>query len=418
MTALRFCFVTTFYPPHNFGGDGIGVQRWARALVRRGHEVTVVYDSDCYDTMSPLPAAAPDESDGVHVRRVRSLFGPASLLLTHQLGRPVLNARALRRALGQNEFDVIHYHNISMVGGPGVLGVGSALKLYTAWEHWLVCPTHVLWRHGRERCSGRECVRCTVRYHRPPQLWRYGEFFKRQLRHVNGFIALSEFSRRMHREFGFEPAMDVIPGFLPDDDGVQSPATSPSPHPRPYFFFAGRLEVIKGLDDIVPAFRDYPDADLLIAGDGEHRHELERLAAGSPRIKFLGRLPSEALEQYYAHAVATIVPSVGYETFGFVVIEAFRRGSPVLARRVGPLPELVDQCGGGATFETAAELLVSLRRMQYDPAWRDTLARCARRGFEERWSESAVVPRYFELIERLSSGTPARDRALAASAAS
>lgn len=417
MTPLRFCFVTTFYPPHNFGGDGIGVQRWARALVRRGHDVTVLYDSDCFETLSDKPAAAADPSDGVHVRRVRTGLGPLSLLLTHQLGRPVLNASAIRRAMGEQRFDVIHYHNISMVGGPGVLGVGTGLKLYTAWEHWLVCPTHVLWRHGRERCSGRECVRCTLRYHRPPQLWRYGQFFERQLQHVDGFIALSEFSRRMHRQFGFEHDMEVIPGFLPDDAGAPVIA-GPAPHPRPYFFFAGRLEVIKGLDDILPAFRDYPDADLLIAGDGDHRRELERIAGGSPRIKFLGRLRSDELERYYAHALATIVPSVGYETFGFVVIEAFRRGSPVLARRVGPLPELVDQCGGGATFETAAELLVALRRMQYDPAWRRSLAARAREGFEQRWSESAVVPRYFDLIERLSSRASSRERALIASGAS
>ena len=46
MPALRFCMVTTFYPPHSFGGDAIAVQRLARALVRRGHEVSVVSDRD------------------------------------------------------------------------------------------------------------------------------------------------------------------------------------------------------------------------------------------------------------------------------------------------------------------------------------------------------------------------------------
>src|ERR1700682_4580848 len=43
---LRFCFITTFYPPYNFGGDGIAVQRLARALIRRGHCVTVIHDVD------------------------------------------------------------------------------------------------------------------------------------------------------------------------------------------------------------------------------------------------------------------------------------------------------------------------------------------------------------------------------------
>ncbi len=43
MTGLRFAMITTFYPPHHFGGDAIFVQRLAQALARRGHSVDVIY---------------------------------------------------------------------------------------------------------------------------------------------------------------------------------------------------------------------------------------------------------------------------------------------------------------------------------------------------------------------------------------
>ena len=59
MKPLRFCFLTTFYPPYNFGGDGIGIQRFARGLVARGHEVTVVHDVDAHATLSSLSRLAP-----------------------------------------------------------------------------------------------------------------------------------------------------------------------------------------------------------------------------------------------------------------------------------------------------------------------------------------------------------------------
>jgi len=49
---LRFCFLTTFYPPFNFGGDGIGIQRLAQGLVRAGHRVTVLHDVDAYNALS------------------------------------------------------------------------------------------------------------------------------------------------------------------------------------------------------------------------------------------------------------------------------------------------------------------------------------------------------------------------------
>jgi hypothetical protein len=53
MRPLRFAMVTTFYPPFNFGGDGIAVQRLSRALVQRGHEVTVIHDVDAYRLLAP-----------------------------------------------------------------------------------------------------------------------------------------------------------------------------------------------------------------------------------------------------------------------------------------------------------------------------------------------------------------------------
>ncbi|HEU5153530.1 MAG TPA: glycosyltransferase, partial [Gemmatimonadales bacterium] len=189
MTGLRFCFLTTFYPPHNFGGDGIGVQRLARGLVKAGHQVTVVHDVDAYNLLhkGPEPAEV-QEPSGLEVVRLRSGLGSLSCLLTQQLGRPVVNGSRIRRVLDEGKFDVINFHNISLVGGPGLLAYGRALKLYMAHEHWLVCPTHVLWRHGREVCTGRECVRCQLHYRRPPQVWRNTGFLERQLHHVDAFI--------------------------------------------------------------------------------------------------------------------------------------------------------------------------------------------------------------------------------------
>jgi glycosyltransferase involved in cell wall biosynthesis len=174
-----------------------------------------------------------------------------------------------------------------------------------------------------------------------------------------------------------------------------------SPHHRPYFLFVGRLERIKGLDDVIPLFAHYDAADLIVIGDGTHRAALERLAAGNPRVHFLGALPQEALARYYAHAVAAVVPTVGFETFGFVVIEAFRHGTPALVRRIGPLPELIDASGGGETFETPAELVSAMRRLQEDEAGRARLARAAYEGFLANWTESVVVPRYLALLDRV-----------------
>jgi glycosyltransferase involved in cell wall biosynthesis len=117
-------------------------------------------------------------------------------------------------------------------------------------------------------------------------------------------------------------------------------------------------------------------------------------------VKFLGRVPGEDLGRWYEHAIALIVPSVCFETFGIIIIEAFLHRTPVIARRLGPFPELVEASGGGELFWTAEELLAAMRRLQEDPGHRELLAQSGNRAFKERWVESAVIPRYLEVVQR------------------
>ena len=400
MTQLRFCLLTTFYPPFNFGGDGIDVQRIARALVRRGHQVTVIHDVDAYQWLSGsrLPSQ-PVMQDGVEVIGLRSKFGVLSSLLTHQLGRPVVHGRKIRRVIRDRKFDVLVFNNVSLVGGPGLLLLGDdALKIYVAHEHWLVCPTHVLWRFNREPCDARMCGRCQMSYRRPPQLWRLTSAMDRGVSKVDLFLARSEFSRMKHGQFGFRPPMQVWPVFLPEPTAARETAVSTDrPHARPYFLFVGRLTKMKGIDAILPAFARYPDADLLIVGDGEELGPLKALAANLPNVRFTGRVSNDEIGRYYEHAIAAIVPSQGYETFGIVLIEAFRHKTPVIARQIGPFPEIVQQSGGGLLFSTNDELIDAMTRLQQDDALRASLVSRGFAASRERWSEDVVISQFLAL---------------------
>ena len=398
MTPLRFCMVTTFYPPRSFGGDAVAVQSLARALVRAGHDVTVICDDDAYRTLSGRRDATPVGSDeGVVVHRLRSALGAVAVGLTQQTGHPLVHRRTLKRLLDDGGFDVIHFHNVSLVGGPAALAYGDAVKLYTAHEHWLVCPTHVLWRHQVEPCTGRECVRCQLRYGRPPQLWRHTGLLERHLDEVDAFIAVSAFSRAKHHEFGFPRDMEVIPGFVHDPG---QPARRRPAGAKPYFLFVGRIESLKGLDDVIDRFATFEDADLVIAGEGTERAALERRAAGIPRVRFVGFQSGHALSDLYSGARAVIASSRGFETFGMSVIEAYSRGVPVLARRLGSYLELVEGSGAGVTFADADELERGMRAMLADDERHARMGERAYAVFRESYSEDAVLPRYLDLVHR------------------
>lgn len=394
----RITMLTTFYPPYNFGGDGIGVQRLSTALAKHGFDITIVHNADAYLMQAgkePPPVSPPPQ--GIRVVSLSSNLGRMASLITHQTGRPLAHHSQLSQLLSPEATDVTWFHNVSLVGGPGLLSYGAGLKVYEAHEHWLVCPSHVLWRFDRELCDSRQCMRCVLSYKRPPQAWRYTGYLDRQAREVDLFIAKSEFSRAKHAEFGFKHDMKVAPYFLPEVNAQDAPA-EPA-HAKPFFLFVGRLEKIKGVQDIIPAFGGETGPDLVIIGDGEYASTLREQAKGMSRVKFLGRKPPESLPPYYRDALALITPSLCFETFGIVLIEAFRLGLPVIARRLGPFPEIVEKGRAGLLFQTEAELREAISNLEQDQRRRAEMSKMAKQSFLRHWSEAAVMRRYFELLE-------------------
>jgi glycosyltransferase involved in cell wall biosynthesis len=405
----RFCFVTTFYPPYSFGGDGIFVQRLAGELAARGHTVEVIHCVDSYRLLAGRePRGSYAQVPGVSVHGLRSPWGPLSPLATHQTGQPLSKQRQIGAILDRG-FDVIHYHNISLVGGPGVLALGQAIKLYTLHEYWLVCPTHTLFRYNRAPCSQPHCTACSLVHGRPPQWWRSGPQLASAVRHVDAFIAPSRFSQEAHRRMGLDLPTVHLPNFVPEAASADAGDEADQEVPAgldPYFLFVGRLEKIKGLHTLIPVFRRWRKARLVVAGGGGEAERLRRQAAGDANITFLGPQATPALDRLYRDAIALIVPSINYEMFPLVMLEAFRQRTPVIARNLGALPEIVAEAGG-MTYSSDEELIAALERLRADADCRAHLGCRAYRAFREKWSAEAHLNSYFDLIAGLAERRPA-----------
>ncbi|MBK6494944.1 MAG: glycosyltransferase family 4 protein [Gemmatimonadetes bacterium] len=401
---MRFLMVCTFYPPYSFGGDAISIREWSQALVRRGHHVTVVHAAEAFTALHPDPlppqSSTPDDA-GIEVIALQSRWPTLSAALVQQVGAPVLHRRQLRHLLQHGGFDVVVYHNPSLIGGPGMLAwPTTATTVYVAREHWLVCATHVLLRNKREPCTTRSCLRCSLVYRRPPQLWRYTGAMARGLAKMDLVIALSEFSRDKHREGGVTRPMTVLPNFVPDQPAPVDPLAEPHgpARRRPYFLFVGRLERIKGLDDVIPLFHALPDVDLLIVGEGSDGDRLREVGRDAPNVHFLGRIAHERVASYYRDAIATVVPSLGFEAFARVLIESMQAGVPFVARRIGPAVEVAAVSGAGELFATPEELLLILRRLVEDRGYRDRLALRALPAVATHWSETVVVEQFLAMV--------------------
>jgi glycosyltransferase involved in cell wall biosynthesis len=394
---LRFCMVTTFYPPYSFGGDGIFVQRLAIALAELGHQVDIIHSVDAYTTLggSAKTFEAPN-----HPRiRVHALCSKASMfwpLSVQQLGSPTFESHTLRELL-KGPYDVINFHNISLIGGPDLLYFGDAIKLYTLHEYWLVCPMHVLYRFNQEPCTKRTCFACTLAHKRPPQFWRYTEKLPRALANVDAFLALSDFAIEQHRSLGVDSRMRRIAPFVPSEPL----ATRQDPAPTPYVLYVGRLEAIKGVRELIEAFHVPAPTELWIAGTGSESADLHHLAKLNPRIRFLGHVSGPSLASLYRNAIATVVPSLCYEVAPLVILESFRQRTPVIARRIGGMPEMIDNTGGGFTFADSSEISPLMQLLIADPATRDRMGDAGFDALTQNWNASSHLDQYFGIINEI-----------------
>jgi glycosyltransferase involved in cell wall biosynthesis len=220
----------------------------------------------------------------------------------------------------------------------------------------------------------------------------------------------SEFMRRGMEQNGCpEGRIDVV-----------APASPPPAAPRAeepgLILAASRLVPSKGAGLLLQALSLMvrADAQLVIAGDGPCRARLEKMAesAGlSPRVRFLGELPPEELDGWYARAAVVACPLLHPEAFGLVGIEAMAHGKPVVAFAGGATEEwLQDGRTGLVVRERRAEALAqALERLIRDSALRATLGQGARAAWPP-FSPDAFVRRLVASFDRCVAGHKAAPR--------
>lgn len=403
---MRFCHVTTFFGASSFGGDAAYVDRLTRALLRQGHQVDVVSCAVSFEVLrgnvAPRSYTPPA---GLTIYNLPAPGGALPLLYTHQTGRMGLRRQYLQRILDRGNYDVIHLHNISLIGGTEICtlrpAIGDPLVLMTAHEYWLVCPLSLLWKFNREPCRAASCIPCTIHAGRPPQLWRAIDGHPNHaLAHLDALLFPSHHALSTHTARGVaHPRLRHLPYFLPSDWAGSGRHHQLQPE-RPYFAAAGRLVKEKGFHTVFPLMQQFPETELRIAGDGPYTAELRRQAADFPNIAFTGPLDAAALAEFYRNAVAVIVPSLFEETFGYVSLEAFSAGTPVIVHRRGALPEVLQTAGhAGTSYDSEDGLRQAMKNLLEDPGLRRDMGERGRAAVEQHWSEAAHLERYFAILD-------------------
>ena len=235
------------------------------------------------------------------------------------------------------------------------------------------------WKGVRHRCKNGSFIESffvarMLHHNRRRDTWN---------RDVDLLVTSTEFVRQKLIQGGL-PAekIVVLPNYVADPGTDGTPGDGAA--------FVGRLSREKGVQTLLDAWGDIRGLTLRIVGDGPLRRQLEASAQSRhpETIRFLGQQPHANTLYAIRHSAFVIMPSIWYEGFGRVIIEAFSLGRPVIASRLGSMAELIDHGRTGLLFEPGnpADLAEKITWMQANPEERARMGQAARLEYEAKYT--------------------------------
>jgi glycosyltransferase involved in cell wall biosynthesis len=297
------------------------------------------------------------EEAGIKVEQV--LFGNAELRESRSLAGDLRLAtgavwsrsaeRRVGAALAAHRPQVMHVHNTFAAASPSVYAAASAHGVpvvQSLHNYRFVCPAATAFRDGHPctDCVGRRlpwpavihsCIRgsraqsvvaaTTLGVHRALGTFDRG---------IDTYVAGTSFQRQLMVDGGL-PAehIRVVPNFLEPDPGAGRGR-------RTGVVYVGRLAEEKGIATLLQAAEFIPGS-VTVVGDGPLAPRVHEAAAAG-HVKYLGPLWSDEMREQLRGAAALAVPSIWFEGFPMVVVEAYAAGTPVIASRIGSLAAIVE----------------------------------------------------------------------------
>lgn len=310
----------------------------------------------------------------------------------------------LDRCMAEFRPDLIHVHNSFPLVSPSLYWAAArhgCPVVQTLHNFRLLCLQAMFLRNDQvcEDCMGTSPWRGVVRacYHDSPTqsavlagMLLVHRGLGTYQRKVTRYIALNEFSREKFIQGGL-PAhrITVKPNFVscePVPEKVRSGA-----------LFVGRLSAEKGLTLLGKALELLPGRSIDVVGDGPQREQVEAHA----QMRSLGKVGRELVLGLMHSAAFLVMPSIWYETFGLVQMEALACGLPVIAPRMGSMKEMIEHMKTGLLFEpgSAQDLAKWMRWAWEHPDEIAEMGRNARQDYLEKYTPEINYRRLLAIYE-------------------
>jgi len=272
--------------------------------------------------------------------------------------------------------DILKVDNYFPILSPSIFSAAKALGVSTVLSvrnYRLICPGASLFRDGRicTDCVGNRLALSAIRHqcYRDSYLQSAAVALSNSFAHLRGtwehsvdqFIAVSEFVRKELIRGGYPGEKISVKANSIVDTGIGNGEGE-------YALFVGRLIPEKGVHSLLKAWQTIGDAlPLKIIGEGALEDLVRSATQINPHIEYLGRQPISQVCDYMGRATVLVFPSEWYEPFGRSIVEAYSKGTPVVAADTEPMRDMIEDRKTGLFFrpgdsEDLARTILSLIR--------------------------------------------------------
>lgn len=218
---------------------------------------------------------------------------------------------------------------------------------------------------------------------------------------IHHWVAISEAQRQEHLGMGI-PAdkITVVPHFL---ESTEQPLAYPE---QGDVIFVGRLSQEKGVHQLLLAWEKIHDCGrkLWIVGDGSERGRLEAMvhSLALRNVYFTGFLEHSSMREIWEKVACSVVPSVWKEPFGMVVLEAWAKGRPVVAHRLGALPEVIDEGSNGMLVppNSPQDMADAILKILQNPEQGAAMGKNGYSKLQHDFTKAAWIEKMIRLIEQ------------------